>query len=61
MNEFYANLGQRVEYKVFMRGEWVDVSTEAINNLISAPEHEDDDYSVLMEGPETSELVERLC
>lgn len=61
MKEFYANLEQRVEDKVFMRGKWVDVSSEAINSLISAPEHEEDDYFVLMEGLETSELVERLC
>lgn len=62
VKEFYVNLEERVEDKVFLRGKWIYVSSEAINNLISAPEHEEDDYSVLMEeGLETSELVVTLC
>lgn len=45
-----------------MRGKWDDISSVVINNLIGTPEHEEDDYSVLMEeGLDTNELVEKLC
>lgn len=47
---------------VFVRGKWADVSSLAINNLIGAPKHEKDDYSVLMEEAlDTNELVNKLC
>lgn len=48
--------------KVFVRQEWVDISNGAINNLIGAPVHEENDYSVIMEeGLDTNELVRKLC
>lgn len=62
MKAFYANLEERLEDRVFVRGKWVDVSSEAINNLIGAPKHNKDDYTMLMEeGQETNVLVQTLC
>lgn len=49
VKEFYVNLEDGVENKIFVRGKWVDVSSEAINNLISGSEHDEEKYSVLME------------
>lgn len=62
VKEFYANLEERVDDKVFVRGKWVNISSMAINNLIGALEHEKDDYSVLMEERlHTNELVRKMC
>lgn len=49
VKEFYVNLEERVDGKVFVRGKWVDVSSMTIINLIGPPKYEEDDYSVLME------------
>lgn len=40
VKEFYANIGGRLDDKVFV----LDVSSVVINNLIGALEHEEDDY-----------------
>lgn len=51
----------RVDDKVFVRGKWISLSSEAINKLLGAPNHEKDDYFVLMdERVETNELEEKL-
>lgn len=62
VKEFYTNLEERVDDKVFVRGKWVDVSSLVINNLIGVPKHEEDDYSTLIEdGLDKNELVRKLC
>lgn len=48
IKEFYANLDEREDDNVFVRKKWVVISSGAINNLIGAPDHEEDDYSVLI-------------
>lgn len=61
VKEFYANLEERVDDKVFVRGKWVNISSVVINNLIRTPEQEEDDNLVLMEEClDTIELVEKL-
>lgn len=37
VKDFYANLEERVEDKVFVRRKWFYVLSEAINNMIDAP------------------------
>lgn len=61
VKEFYANIEESVYEKVFVSQKQVDISSLAINNLIGAPEHEEDDYSILMEGLDTNELVKKSC
>lgn len=62
MRELYTDLEEKVEDKVLFRGKWVTMTSEDIDKLIGAPDHEEDDYSVLMhEGEDTTELVKRLC
>lgn len=54
-------LEDRIDDKVFVRGKWISLSSEAINKLLGAPNHEKDDYFVLMdERAETNELEEKL-
>lgn len=61
VKEFYANLEERVDDKVFVRGKWVKISSVVINNPIRTPEQEEDDNLVLMEEClDTIELVEKL-
>lgn len=61
VKEFYDNLEEWVNDKVFFRMKWIIMSSEAINTLVEAPEHEEDGYSFLMdEGVDTSELVKKL-
>lgn len=60
--EFYSNLEEGVDDKVFLRGKWINRSSEAINKLIGGPDHEEDKYSAIVdEGVETSESVKKLC
>lgn len=62
VKEFSANLEDRVDDKVFAIGNSINMLNEAIKKLIGAPNHEEDDYSVLMdEGVETAKLVKKLC
>lgn len=39
VTEFYANLEEKVEDKVFVKGKWVTMTSEAINKLIGALDH----------------------
>lgn len=62
MREFYANLAEMRNEKVFVRGVWVMLTSETIDKLEEAPDHEEDDYSMLMEeGVDTMELEKKLC
>lgn len=62
VKKFYVNLEGRVDDKVFLRGKWINMLSEKINKLIGAPDHEEDEYFVLMdEEVETTELVKQLC
>lgn len=61
VREFYTNSEEKVKNKAFVNGKWVTMTSEIINELISAPDHEEDDYSVLMdEGVKTKELEKKL-
>lgn len=58
VKEFYANLEEMIDDKVFVKGKWVDISSLAINKLIGSMKREEDDISVLMEeGLDTNERV----
>lgn len=47
---------------VFVGGAWVMPTSEAINKFVEALDHEEDDYSVLMEEvDDTKELEKKLC
>lgn len=62
LKEFYANLEERVNDKVFVWGKWISMSSKAINKFIRAPDHEEDEHFVLMdERVDTTELVKKLC
>lgn len=62
VKEFSANLEDRVDDKVFAKGNSINMSNEAIKKLIGAPDHEEDDHSILMdEGVEIVKLVKKLC
>lgn len=55
------NLEERIDDKVSVRGMWINMSSKAINKFIRAPDHKEDENSVLMdEGVETTELVKKL-
>lgn len=57
MKEFYANLQGMVNDKVFVRGQWVDISISVPNKLLSSPDDDEDEYIRLMEeGVETNQL-----
>lgn len=49
VKEFYANLEEIVDDKIFVRGKWINISSKAINKLIGVHDHEDDEYSVLVD------------
>lgn len=54
VREFYASMEEKKDDKVFMWDNWEIIISEAINELIGAPNHEEDNYSVLMdEGVDT--------
>lgn len=62
VGEFYANVEDRVDDEVFVRGVWMMLASEAINKLVDTLEHEEDDYSLLMEeGMDAKELEKKLC
>lgn len=62
LEEFYTTLEERVDDKVFVRGKWISMSSEAINKLIRAPDYEEDEYSVLMDdGVDTTDLAKKRC
>lgn len=62
IEEFYANRNERVDDKVYAKGIWINMSSETINNLIGALDHEEDRYSLVMdERVDTIELVTSLC
>lgn len=47
---------------MFVREKWINMSSETINKLIGAPDHEEDDYSVMIdEGVENVKSVKKLC
>lgn len=59
---FYAYLEEMANDKVFVLGKWISMSSKAINKLIGAPNHEEGEYSVLMDkGVDTTKLVKKLC
>lgn len=56
VKDFIANLVERVDDKVLLE------ESGLINNLLEALEHEEDDYSVVMEeGLDINERVRKLC
>lgn len=60
LKEFYTNLEESVNDKVFVRV--INMSNEAMSKLIRALDHKEGEYSVVMdEGVETIELVKKLC
>lgn len=60
--DVYVNLEEKAKDKEFVRGKLVTMTSEAINKLIGAPNHEEDDYLILMdEGVDTQELEKNLC
>lgn len=61
IKEFYANMEEKVEDKLSVTGRWIEISSIVINNQFNALNHEEDDYSTLMEGIESTERVETLC
>lgn len=46
VREFYANVEEKEDDKVFVRDKWVMITSKAINELIGAPNREEDDYSI---------------
>lgn len=62
VREFYANLAEMRNENIFVRGVRVMLTSETINKLVEAPDHEEENYSVLMEeGVDTKELEKKLC
>lgn len=62
VKEFYSNLEERVNDKVFVRVKCINISTKSINKLIVAPDHEENEYDVLIdEGVDTTKLGKKLC
>lgn len=61
VKEFFVCLEERVGDKVFARGKWINMLSEAINKLIGAPGNEKGGYTTLMdEGVEIAEIVKKL-
>lgn len=62
VKEFYANMEKKVDDKVFVRGNWVTITSEDINKMVEAPDYEEDEYLELTdEGVDTKELEKKLC
>lgn len=63
----FFDAGKGVLYQPRWKGRWQGfcerkVSSGAINNLLEAPHHKEDDYSVLMEvGLDTTDQMRKLC
>lgn len=49
LKEVYAYLEEKVDDKVFARGKWVIMTSEAINKIIGPPDHEEDECLVLVD------------
>lgn len=61
VKEFYANLEDRDNDQVLVREKWTNMLSEATKKHFGAHDHEEGDYSVLMdEGIETIELVKKF-
>ena len=51
-----------VDNKVFVRGVWVQVTSEDLNKIIGAPDYAEDAYSLMMEeGITPDALTSKLC
>lgn len=61
VKEFYANLLGAVDDKVYIRGQWIDISSTTLGKLLNTPEYDEDEYFRLMEkGIETDELEKSI-
>lgn len=59
--EFYANLKGMVNDKVFVKGEWTDFSSLVLNELHGSPDHNNEEYTKLLEeGVGTDQVKEVL-
>ena len=57
--EFLANLKDRIEDSVYVRGEWVDFSPSTINEVLDLPDYPLDDELVEYnnEGADYDEII----